>query len=76
MPCIISDTPLTRQELHDRAVNLVAMVRNELTEWAVELAAFAAVGDDAADYADKVRKHLNRELAAKLQHFKELIVIA
>jgi hypothetical protein len=76
MPCIVSDTPLSREELHDRAIDLVAMVRNELTELAIELAAFAAVGDEAADYAQKLRERLHRDLAARLQNFKELISIA
>jgi len=41
MPCIDTDTPLSREELHDRAVNLVALVRHELVELAIELAARA-----------------------------------
>jgi hypothetical protein len=70
-----TDTPLSQQDLHDRAADLVAMVRSELVELAIELAAFAAIDDEAADYARKLRGRVNRNLAAELRQFDELIVI-
>jgi hypothetical protein len=75
MPCIDTDTPLSREELHDRAVNLVALVRHELVELAIELAALAALGDEAADHSRKIRERVTRDLAGKLQQFDEMIII-
>jgi hypothetical protein len=75
MPCCADDRPPTRQELREQAAGLVALVGAELGELAVAIGTHAASDDEHADFARKIRERVNRELAAKLRHFKEMIVI-